>query len=66
MRTAVAPVAHAFSDVVDRDAGLADLLRVVVEEMNQARAEAQALEDRAYRISKDAWGTTPRAQVAAD
>ena len=36
------------------------------EEMNQARAEAQALEDRAYRISKDAWGTTPRAQVAAD
>ena len=36
------------------------------EEMDQARADARAQENRAYRISKDVWGTTPRAQVAAD
>ena len=36
------------------------------EEMDEVRADARAMEDRAYRISKDVWGTTPRAQVAAN
>ena len=36
------------------------------QEMDEARADARALEDRAYRISKDVFGTTPRAQSAAD
>jgi hypothetical protein len=36
------------------------------EEMDEVRADARTLENRAYRISKDVWGTTPRVQVAAD
>lgn len=36
------------------------------EQMDEARADARALEDRAYKISKDVFGRTPRAEVAAD
>ena len=36
------------------------------QEMDEARADARALEDRAYRISKDVFGRTPRAQSVAD
>ena len=32
-------------------------------EMDDVRADALALEERAYRISKDVWGTTPRSQA---
>jgi len=45
---------------------LVDSRTLSSEEMDQVRADARAMEDRAYRISKDVWGTTPRAQVAAD
>jgi hypothetical protein len=34
--------------------------------MNAARADARALEDRAYRISKDVFGSTPRARTVSD
>jgi hypothetical protein len=44
---------------------LVDSRTLSPEEMDQARTDARALEDRAYRISKDVWGTTPRAQVGA-
>jgi hypothetical protein len=42
---------------------LVDFKTLSPSEMDAAREDARALEDRAYRISKDVFGTTPRARV---
>jgi hypothetical protein len=44
---------------------LVDFRMLDADELDEVRADALALEDRAYRISKDVWGTTPRAQGPA-
>lgn len=41
---------------------LVDFRRLSAEEMDEVREDALALEERAYRISKDVWGTTPRSE----
>lgn len=41
---------------------LVDFRTLTAEEMDQARADALALEERAYRISKDVWAKTARSQ----
>jgi hypothetical protein len=45
---------------------LVDFATLTPEEMDAARADARALEDRAYRIGKDVFGSTPRARAIAD
>jgi hypothetical protein len=45
---------------------LVDFKTLTPQEMNAARADARALEDRAYRISKDVFGSTPRARTVSD
>lgn len=45
---------------------LVDSRMLTPEELKEVRADALALEDRAYRISKDVWGTTERSQPPAN
>jgi hypothetical protein len=45
---------------------LVDFKTLTPQEMDAARADARALEDRAYRISKDVFGSTPRARAVSD
>lgn len=45
---------------------LVDFRTLTPKEMAEVRADALALEDRAYRISKDVFGRTARSQVATD
>lgn len=42
---------------------LVDFRMLSEAEMDDVRADALALEQRAYRISKDVWGTTPRSEA---
>jgi hypothetical protein len=42
---------------------LVDFRRLSPAEMDDVRSDALALEERAYRISKDVWGQTPRAEA---
>lgn len=44
---------------------LVDFRRLDADELADVRADALALEERAYRISKDVWGKTPRAEAPA-
>lgn len=44
---------------------LVDLRTLSDEELQEVREDALALEERAYRISEDVWGTTPRAEAPA-
>jgi hypothetical protein len=44
---------------------LVDFRTLTDEEMADVRADALALEERAYRISEDVWAKTPRAQAPA-
>lgn len=39
--------------------------RLSPEELAEVREDARALEDRAYRISADVFGQTPRSEVAS-
>ncbi|MBY9075246.1 hypothetical protein K1X13_10495 [Nocardioides sp. WL0053] len=44
---------------------LVDFRRLSPEELAEVREDARALEDRAYRISADVFGQTPRSEVAS-
>lgn len=45
---------------------LVDARMLTAKEMAEARVGALAQEDRAYRLSKNVWGTTPRSELARE